>query len=124
MKTFIFALVCLTAVFTVSTLCSLKISSIANELIDLEKQFPDKEDGESPPDTSLERSEELLKNNYFLMSSACNFKQVQEILSSFKKLYSIYLHGSRADYLSARETYFQTLKTLKAADGISFISII
>lgn len=124
MKTFIFALVCLTIIFTFSTVCSFKISSIANELIDLEKQFPDKKDEESPSDPSFERSEELLKNNYFLMKVACNGKQIEELFSSFKQLYSSYLYGSRADYLSHRELYSEALKTFKTSDGISFISII
>ncbi len=126
MKAFIIALSIIFAVIGLTVASGLYVKGVTDELLALEKQFPDKEkeDGESPPSSVITESEELLNSSYGLLTAISHTKLPNNVKTALEHLVSCYRHGTYADYMAARETYTEALKALKQTERPSFSGII
>ena len=69
MKAFIFSLSAI-LIITASTIVSgLYVKSVTDRLIELEKTFPEKQDGESSPSLAITKSEELFNSSYGILTA-------------------------------------------------------
>lgn len=124
MKACIISLSILLALLCLSVINAVYIDNVCSELIALEKVFPDKEDGESSPNPSIERAEELWKRSYVFITITCHTESPNAVSLALEHLKSCYLHGSRADYLAARSAFINAIKALDQSEKLSFFNII
>ena len=124
MKACIISLSILTALLCLSVINALYIDKVCSDLLSLEKSFPDKEDGESSPDRSINRAEELWKSSYVIVTLTCHTESPNTVTLALEHLKSCYLHGSRADYLSARSAFINAVRALDQSEKLSFLNII
>ncbi len=108
-----------------SILNGMYIKDVVGSMLKLEESFPDKkDDGESSPDPYIERSKELWDNSYDKITLTCHTKLPNNVTLALEHMISCYLHGSRADYLSARVAYVEALKAFLQSEKLGIGSII
>ncbi len=124
MKTFIVALSVILLMIGASTASGLYVKSVTDKLLALEKQFPEKEDGESSPSAVITESEELLNSCYDILTAISHTRMPNNVKTSLEHLVSCYRHGTYADYMAARETYVEALRALRQTERPSLKGII
>ncbi len=126
MKAFIFAISVIVAISALTVASGLYVKSVTDKLLALEKRFPDKgkEDGESPPSSVITESEELLDSSYSMLTAVSHTKLSNNVRNALEHLVSCYLHGTYADYMAARESYVEALRTLRQTELPSLRGII
>ncbi len=124
MKAFIFSLSIIVAITALTVVSGLYVKNVTDRLIALEKRFPEKEDGESSPSAVIAKSEELLNSSYSILTAVSHTRLPNNVKTSLEHLISCYLHGTYADYMSARESYVEALRSLRQAEVPSLKGII
>lgn len=108
-----------------SILNGMYIKDVLGSMLKLEESFPDKNgDGESSPDPYIERAKELWDNSYDKITLTCHTGLPNNVTLALEHMISCYLHGSRADYLSARVAYVEALKAFSRSEKLGIGSII
>ena len=124
MKTFIASLSIILVIIAFTVTSGLYVKNVTDKLLDLEAQFPEKEDGESSPSAAITESEELLSSSYWKLTSLSHTKLANNVKTALSHLTSCYRHGTYADYMSARTSYVEALKSLRQIELPSFKGII
>lgn len=124
MKVFIISLSIILLMISLSVASGLYVKSVTDKLLELEKKFPSKEDGESPPSSVMTESEELLNSSYGLLTVISHTRLPNNVKTCLEHLISCYRHGTYADYMAARENYTEALTALKQTEQPSFKGII
>ncbi|MBQ7780013.1 MAG: hypothetical protein IJ404_05910 [Clostridia bacterium] len=124
MKAFIFSLSIIIAITALTVASGLYVKDVTDRLLELEKQFPEKEDGESSPSSVITESEELLNSSYEILSAISHTRLPNNIKTSLEHLVSCYSHGTYADYMAARESYVEALRSLRQSEIPSLKRII
>ncbi len=124
MKAFICALSVILAITALAVTSGLYVKSVTDRLIALEKRFPEKGDGESPPSSAITESEELLESSYKILTSISHTKLSNNVKTSLSYLVSCYRYGTYADYMAARASYLEALHSLRKTELPSFKGII
>ena len=124
MKMFIFSATIILSIILLTVTSGLYVKGLTDKLLALEKNFPEKTEGESPSPSALTESEELLNSSYELLTSISNSKSINNIKSALKHLISCYNYGTYADYMAGRESYIEALKSLRRAELPSLKGII
>ncbi|MBQ8253896.1 MAG: hypothetical protein IJY94_00135 [Clostridia bacterium] len=124
MKAFIFSLSIILAITALTVVSGLYVKNVTDRLLELEKQFPLKEDGESSPSSVITESEELFSSSYNLLTAISHTRLPNNVKTSLEHLVSCYRHGTYADYMAARESYVEALRSLRQAELPSFRGII
>ena len=124
MKAFIFSLSTIITITALTVVSGLYVKNVTDRLLELEKQFPLKEDGESSPSSVITESEELFSSSYNLLTAISHARLPNNVKTSLEHLVSCYRHGTYADYMAARESYVEALRSLRQAELPSFRGII
>ncbi len=124
MKAFILALSIILIITAASVASGLYVKNLTDRLLELEKRFPGKKDGESPPSSVITESEELLDSSYKILTAVSHTRLPNNVKTALKHLVSCYLHGTYADYMAARESYVEALKSLRQIECPSLSGII
>ncbi len=124
MKAFIFSVSVILVITALSVVSGLYVKNVTDRLLALEKQFPEKEDGESSPSSVITESEELLGSSYGILTAVSHTKLLNNVKTALEHLVSCYLHGTYADYMAARESYVEALRSLRQTELPSFKGII
>ncbi len=124
MKAFVFSLSIILAITTLTVVSGLYVKNVTDRLLELEKRFPEKEDGESSPSSVITESEELFNSSYGILTAVSHTKLPNNVKTSLEHLVSCYLHGTYADYMAARESYVEALRSLRQTELPSFKGII
>ena len=124
MKAFIFSLSTILIITALTVASGLYVKNVTDNLLALEKQFPDKEDGKSPPSPVITESEELFNSNYGILTAVSHTKLPMNVKNSLEHLVSCYLYGTYADYMAARKSYVEALRSLRQTELPSFKGII
>ena len=124
MKAFIFSLSVI-LIITASTIASgLYVKGVTDRLIELERTFPEKEDGESSPSLAITKSEELFNSSYGILTAISHTKLSNNVKTSLSHLISCYRYGTYADYMAARASYLEALRSLRQVELPSFKGVI
>ena len=125
MKSFIIALSLLFLMITATVLNCIYLEKITNNLLDLEKQFPEKaEDGKSSPAAAIDRAKELWEEAFPKIQIGANMRYLNAVSTALNHLCDHYENGSVADYIAARTQFIEAIKTLKHSDSLSIGNII
>ena len=124
MKAFIFSIATILVIIALTVVSGLYVKSVTDRLIALEKRFPEKEDGESSPSSVITESEELFNSSYGILTAISHTRLPNNVKTALEHLVSCYLHGSYADYMAARESYAEALRSLREAERPSLKGII
>lgn len=124
MKACVIAVSILFLLTFLSILNGMYIKNVISSMLELEESFPDKEDGESSPDPYIERAKELWDNSYDKITLTCHTRLPNNVTLALEHMISCYLHGTKADYLSARVAYVESLKALERSEKLGLGSII
>ena len=124
MKAFIISLSTIILITALTVASGLYVKGVTDRLLLLEKQFPEKEDGESPPSSVITESEELLNSSYGILTAISHTKLHNNVKTAFEHVVSCYRHGTYADYMSARESYVEALRSLRQTELPSLTGII
>ena len=124
MKAFVFSLSIIIAISALTVASGLYVKNVTDRLLALEKQFPQKEDGESSPSPVITESEELFNSSYEMLTAISHTKLPNNVKTALEHLVSCYLHGTYADYMAARESYVEALRSLRQTELPSFKGII
>lgn len=124
MKAFIFSLSIIIAMTALTVTSGLYVKDVTDRLLALEKQFPEKKDGESSPSSVITESEELLNSSYEILSAISHTRLPNNVKTSLEHLVSCYRHGTYADYMAARESYVEALRSLRQSEIPSLKGII
>ena len=124
MKAFIISVLAILLIILISVASGLYVKSVTDRLLALEKQFPEKEDGESSPSPVITESEELLNSSYGFLTAISHTRLPNNVRNALEHLVSCYLHGTYADYMAARESYVEALRSLCQTEKPSLKGII
>ena len=124
MKAFIFSISTILLIIALTVVSGLYVKSVTDRLLSLEKQFPEKEDGESSPSSVITESEELFNSSYGILTAISHTRLPNNVKTALEHLVSCYLHGSYADYMAARESYVEALRSLRETERPSLKGII
>ncbi len=124
MKAFIFSLSAILLITALTITSWLYVKNVTDRLLALERQFPEKEDGESSPSSVITESEELFNSSYKVLTVISHTKLPNNVKTALEHLVSCYLHGTYADYMVARESYVEALRSLRQAERPSLMGII
>ena len=124
MKAFIIAIATIILVISFTLGSGLYVKNVTDRLIALEKRFPEKEDGESSPSSVISESEELFNSSYGILTAISHTRLPSNVKTALEHLISCYLHGSYADYMSARKSYVEALRSLRETERPSLKGII
>lgn len=124
MKAFIISISTILLVTALTVVSGLYVKSVTDRLLSLEKQFPEKDDGESSPSSVITESEELFNSSYEILTAISHAKLPNNVKTALEHLVSCYLHGSYADYMAARESYVEALRSLRQTERPSLKGII
>lgn len=124
MKAFIFSASIILLLTVLTVVSGLYVKDVTDRLISLEKKFPEKEDGESSPSAVITKSEELLNSSYEILTVISHTRLPNNVKTSLEHLICCYLHGTYADYMAARESYVEALRSLRQAERPSLKGII
>ncbi len=124
MKAFTFSVSVILIITALSVVSGLYVKNVTDRLLALEKQFPEKEDGESSPSSVITESEELFGSSYGILTAVSHTKLLNNVKTALEHLISCYLHGTYADYMAARESYVEALRSLRQTELPSFKGII
>lgn len=124
MKAFIFSLSIIIVITAFTVASGLYVKSVTDRLLSLEKQFPEKEDGESSPSSVITESEELLSSSYDILTAVSHTRLPNNVKTSLEHLISCYRHGTYADYMAARKSYVEALRALRQSELPSLRGII
>ena len=124
MKAFIFSLSVILIITTSTIVSGLYVKSVTDRLIELEKTFPEKKDGESSPSLAITKSEELFNSSYGILTAISHTKLSNNVKTSLSHLVSCYRHGTYADYMAARASYLEALRSLQKTELPSFKGVI
>ena len=124
MKAFIIAIATIILVISFTLGSGLYVKNVTDRLIALEKRFPKKEDGESSPSSVISESEELFNSSYGILTAISHTRLPSNVKTALEHLISCYLHGSYADYMAARESYVEALRSLRETERPSLKGII
>ena len=124
MKAFMFSLSIILAITALTVVSGLYVKNVTDRLLELEKQCPLKEAGESSPSSVITESEELFSSSYNLLTAISHTRLPNNIKTSLEHLVSCYRHGTYADYMAARKSYVEALRSLRQAELPSFRGII
>lgn len=101
------------------------IKSVIESMLKLEESFPDKlNDEESSPDPYIERAKELWYKSCDKITLTCHTRLPNNVTLALEHMISCYMHGTRADYLSARVAYVEALKAFLNSEKLGIGSII
>ncbi len=124
MKAFIFSVSVILVITALSVVSGLYVKNMTDRLLELEKQFPEKEDRESSPSSVMTESEELFNSSYEILTAISHTRLSNNVKTSLEHLISCYRHGTYADYMAARESYVEALRSLRQSELPSFKGII
>ncbi len=124
MKAFIISLSTILLVTALTVASGLYVKNVTDRLIALEKHFPEKDDGESSPSSVIAESEELFKSSYDFLTVVSHTRMPNNVKTALEHLASCYLHGTYADYMAARESYVEALRSLRQSELPSLKGII
>ena len=124
MKAFILALSIILIITAASVTSGLYVTSVTDRLLALERRFPSKTDGESSPSSVITESEELLNSSYKILTAISHTRLPNNVKTALEHLVSCYLHGTYADYMAARESYVEALRSLRQTERPSLSGII
>ena len=124
MKAFIFSLSIIIVITAFTVANGLYVKSVTDRLLSLEKEFPEKEDGESSPSSVITESEELLSSSYDILTAVSHTRLPNNVKTSLEHLISCYRHGTYADYMAARKSYVEALRALRQSELPSLRGII
>jgi hypothetical protein len=124
MKAFIFSISTILLIIALTVVSGLYVKSVTDRLLAIEKQFPGKEDGESSPSSVITESEELFNSSYGILTAISHTRLPNNVKTALEHLVSCYLHGSYADYMAARESYVEALRSLRETERPSLKGII
>ena len=124
MKAFIFSISTILLIIALTVVSGLYVKSVTDRLLAIEKQFPGKEDGESSPSSVITESEELFNSSYGILTAISQTRLPHNVKPALEHLVSCYLHGSYADYMAARESYVEALRSLRETERPSLKGII
>lgn len=124
MKAFIFSISTILLIIALTVVSGLYVKSVTDRLLAIEKRFPGKEDGESSPSSVITESEELFNSSYGILTAISHTRLPNNVKTALEHLVSCYLHGSYADYMAARESYVEALRSLRETERPSLKGII
>ena len=116
MKAFIISVSTILLVTALTVASGLYVKNVTDRLLCLEKKFPEKKDGESSPSSVIAESEELFSSSYDILTAVSHTRLPNNVKTSLEHLVSCYLHGTYADYMAARESYVEALRSLRQAE--------
>ena len=88
MKAFIFSLSIIIVITAFTVASGPYVKSVTDRLLSLEKQFPEKEDGESSPSSVITESEELLSSSYDMLTAVSHTRLPNNVKTSLEHLIS------------------------------------